>query len=296
MRRPLLAALALSTIVGLTSPARSARADGGARLRARDLAEQGDAQFYAGRCDRAVTLWRQAFAVYRAPTIMVRVARCEELVGHVVAAARTLEAIAGEALAADAPPAFVSARAEATRELPLLRARIATLRIAVRRRGGAWLVPVSIAIDGAPAPGGAIPIDPGPHRVRVQADGAEWERAVYLQDGEARTLDVALWTEPLPAVPWAPLGVAAFGAGAVAMATGVGLSVSALSTVRGLDGAPGADSRARSYSFAAEGTLIGGAALVLTGAVLVTANVRVGHESRIRFAAAPRGVILTGEL
>jgi hypothetical protein len=310
MNRALLRALALSSLVGAASPARRARADEGVRLEARGIAEQGDAQFYAGRCDRAMPLWRRAFALYPAPTVALRVARCQALLGQVVAAAATLESIAVEPLKPDAPPAFVAARDEGKRELLGVRARIATLRLEVRPCFGAGAVPVTVEIDGAPVPAGTVPVDPGTHRVRVHAEGADWEREVRLDDGEARTLDVALQVDPLPAVPHAQrsAGLAVFGAGVVALATGVGLSVSALSTARALDAGCAADrtacppgssraiDRARAYSFAADGTLAGGAVLVVTGAVLLTANLPFGRASRVRFSAAPRGVILGGEL
>jgi len=310
MNRALLVTLALSTALGVTSPARRARADDGARLEARGIAEQGDAQFYAGRCDRAMPLWRRAFAVYRAPTITLRIARCQALLGQVVAAAATLESMATETLKADAPPAFLAAREDGARELPGVRARIAMLRITVRPRGATGSVPVSVEIDGSPAPAGAVPIDPGTHRVRVHAEGVDWEREVRLDDGEARTLEVALWVEPLPSVPRAQrnVGLLALGAGSVALATGVGLSVSALSTARALDALCGADrtacppatqgaiDRTRAYSLAADGTLAGGALMVAAGAILLTARLRFGGETRVRFSAAPRGLLLTGEL
>jgi hypothetical protein len=311
MNRAPLLCLALLSLLGGASIARPARADEGARLEARAIAEQGDAQFYAGRCDRAMPLWRQAFAVYHAPTLTLRIARCQALLGQVVAATATLESITDLALEPDAPPAFVAARDDGRRELPGVQARIATLRIAVRPRGSGAPVPVTVEIDGSPAPARAIlPIDPGTHHVRVHAESATWEREVHLDDGEARTLDVALWVEPLPTVPRAQRNTAltAFGAGVVALATGVGLSVSALSTARALDSVCGADrmhcppeaqaaiDRTRAYSLAADGTLTGGALLVVSGAVLLTAHLRFGHESRVRFEAAPRGVILTGEL
>ena len=118
-----------------------------------------------------------------------------------------------------------------------MRARIASLRVAVRPRTGE--VPVTIEIDGSPAAGGpgAIPVDPGAHHVRVHAERATWSREVHHDDGESRTLDVALWVEPLPAVPPAQRhagALAALGLGVASLATGVGLSVSALSTSRSL--------------------------------------------------------------
>lgn len=307
MNRALSLALALAFPLG---GAATAHAGESPRLEARSIAEQGDAQFYAGRCDKAVPLWRKADAVYHAPTLLLRVARCQALLGRVVAAVATLESVVSEAPKPDAPPAFVAAREDGLRELPGLRARIATLRIVVRPRGGN--VPVTVEIDGSPVPVGAdaIPLDPGAHRVGVRAERASWEREVHLDDGEARLLDVALWVEPLPALPpvQRSVGLSAFGAGVASLATGIGLSVSALSTARALEVACGPDrahcppsqqgaiDRTQAYSLAADGTLAAGAILVVAAAVMLTVNLHVGHDSLVRLGATPRGVVFAGEL
>jgi hypothetical protein len=314
MRRSLFLALVLAS--SLSAANARAGADAHARLAARAIAEQGDEQFYAGRCDKAVPLWRRADALYHAPTLVLRVARCQLLLGRVVAAAASLQSIVDEPLSPEVPPAFVAARDDARRELPHVRARIASLRVVVRPRLGVGAplgaVPITVEIDGAAvAPGPwALPIDPGTHRVEVRADRASWAREVQLDDGEVRTLDVALWVEPLPTVPEAQrgIGLLALGLGVASLATGVGLSVSALSTARDLEticgpsrtqcpsSAQQAIERTRVYSSAADGTLAGGALLVVAGAVLVTADLHLGREARVRVVASPRGVVLAGAL
>ena len=306
MHRALFLAVAAATSAGMPL----ARAGEGPRVEARALAQQGDAQFYAGRCDKAMPLWLRADTRFHAPTILLRIARCQALLGRVVEAAASLRSIVEEPLAPDAPPAFVAARADAERELPDVRARIASLRVAVRPHRGD--VPVTVEIDGSssPASPGPIPIDPGVHHVRVHAERATWAREVHLDDGESRTLDVALWIEPLPAVPPGQrnAGLVSFGAGIAALATGVGLSVSALSTSRSLDAICGPDrtacppsaqdaiDRTRAYSLAADGTLAAGAVLVVAGAVLLTTDLRFGREPHVHLLASPRGLALGGEL
>ncbi len=103
-------------------------------------------------------------------------------------------------------------------------------------------------------------------------------------------------------------GAAVFGAGVAALATGVGFSVSALSTARAVaeicaaNGAlcslptRAATDRAHACSLAADGTLVAGAALVAAGALLFTLDLHVARESRVRFSASSRGVILAGSL
>jgi hypothetical protein len=310
MNRALLLVLGLSSYLAGEAVG---RADEGARLEAKTIAGHGDERFYAGRCDEAIPLWRRAAALYRAPTLALRVAHCQALLGQVVAAAATLDALLAEAPRPEAP-VFAAAREDAQRELARVRARIAELRVVVSPRGGGPVpVAFTVEIDGAPAPPAAavIPIDPGTHRVRVRAGRASWESEVHLADAEVRTLDVPLWVEPLPAVSPAQRtgGLVTFGAGSAALAAGIGLSVAALSTSRALDAvcgpdrmqcppsAQGAVDRLHAYSLAADGTLVGGAALVVAGAVLLTVDLRFGRESsRVRLVGAPGGVAVAGGL
>ena len=88
----------------------------------------------------------------------------------------------------------------------------------------------------------------------------------------------------------------------------MGLSVSALSTTRGLQAACGPDTTpcppaaqgaidcTRTYSLAADGTLVGGAVLVVAAAVLLTTDLHLGRDALVRLGATPRGVVFTGEL
>jgi hypothetical protein len=289
---------------------RAVRADESARAAARTIAEQGDAQFYAGRCDNAIPLWRKADGVYHAPTIVLRVARCQALLGQVVAAAASLHALVNEPREADAPPAFAAAREAAEHELPRVRARIASLRVDVRTSRSD--VPVALEIDGSQVEALAKPleVDPGTHHVRVSAGDATWTHEVALGDGEAKTIEVPLVVDALPSVSRAQrnAGLGVFAAGAGALATGIGFSVAALSLGRSLDAicgsgrahcplsAQGDIDRARTYSIAADGVLVGAAAFVVAGAVLLTVDLHVGKKERVRFVATPRGGVFAGEL
>jgi hypothetical protein len=301
MDRALLLGAALFSFLGSAGVARAATNDE-LRAEARVIAEQGDAQFDAGRCDKAIPLWRTAESIFHAPTILLRVARCQTLLGKVVDAAGGLEAIAVEPLRPESPAPFFAAQAEAKRDLPLVRARIATLAVNVRVRG--LRVPTRIEIDGVTMPEGrtSFPVDPGPRLVRVRAEGSLWERTVLLQDGERRACDVALWIDPPPPAPRTQraIGLGAGGVGLAALVVGAGFSIAALTTSHHLDGVCGPDrtrcpaseqgaiGRVRAYSAIADGTLGGGAALAITGAVLLVAEAPPRAEGpRIRFAASP---------
>jgi hypothetical protein len=305
MRTPLVVALLTTAAVAGT-----ARADEAARVTARSIAEHGDAQFYAGRCDKAIALWRKADAVFHAPTIVLRIARCQALLGQVVAAAATLESLTREPKAPDEPPVFAAAREASERELPRLRARIASISVDVRANGGS--VPYAVDIDGARIVSPWLPtlVDPGSHRVRVTAGEATWTREVALDDGEVTTIDVPIRVEALPLVSTRQrnVGLAAFGVGVAGLATGVGFSVAALSIGHSLDAicgparthcpasAQGSIDRARAYSLAADGTLVAGGISLAAGVVLVTVDLRLGHPERVHIAASPAGATLAGEL
>src|SRR5438067_291363 len=114
-RAAAIAIIWLSSVVA--APARADPPASDPRAEAREIAERGDAQFDAGRCDKAIPLWREAAAKFRAPTIVLRIARCQALVGKVVDAAATLESITKEPLEPDASAAFEEAKQQAERDL-----------------------------------------------------------------------------------------------------------------------------------------------------------------------------------
>jgi hypothetical protein len=309
MNRALFLSAALGAGIAGEAPARAdppaaARSDDELRAEARAIARHGDAQFDAGRCDKALPLWRWAEQTYHAATLLLRVARCQSLLGRVVEAAATLQAIVDEPIRAGAPEAFVLAREEARRELPAVRARVASLRVVVRPTGPPAGVPTAIEIDGIPVPDGVreIALDPGDHRVGVRAGASVWERTVTLEDGEARAFDVPLWSDPPPApLRWQrAAGLALGGLGVASLAAGVGLGVAALGVSRRLDlecgpdrtrcpaSAQGDVDRVAAFSVGADGALGGGAVLVIAGAVLLVTEARpAAQEPRVRFSASP---------
>jgi hypothetical protein len=294
--RSLIAMLATLTILSATFHARAddtGPAD--RRGQARALAENGDAEFAKGRCDRAVPLWQQAESLFPAPTLLLRVARCEALLGHVVVATATLQRLLDQQLPTDAPEAFTDAREEATRSLPRLRARIATLRVDVTGEGGVVQVD-----DAAVRAGEPLPVDPGPHSVRVRAGDATWESNVTLGDGETRAVSVNVVSRRAP--PETPtqrkVGYVVGGAGLVAVVVGSIVGATALATASSLGGSCGADrtqcppsaqsdiDSLRTRSLLADLALGGGAALVIAGAV-VTFTSPASREPPVRLEIVP---------
>lgn len=291
--------------------ARAEGADDHARAEARSLASQGDEAFSRGRCDLAVPLWKQAESRFHAPTLLFRVARCQTILGKVVDAAATLEAIVGEKLGPSAPPPFHEAQRDAAVELASVKARIATLEIAVEIRG-ADATPI-VTVDDAPAPAGGartFAVDPGAHRVRVSARDAVWEQTVQLVDGEKRVVRVAISTiqakAPLP--PQRLVGYILGGVGIASMAVGGVFGANAVSDQHALRDQCGADGHAcppgtqsqisalRTKALVADLAIGGGAAVFIAGAVVVlTAPTPKREEPRLFIAPMGLGAQLGGK-
>lgn len=236
----------ISSLLFLASSKASAQtppASEDVRARARTVAGQGDAEFSAGRCDRAIRLWKEADTIFTAPTIELRIAHCQALIGHVVEASTTLESIVAAKLAPDAPEAFVAARGQAQTELPALKARIATVTIETRDMRGAAID--ELLIDDEPMPHGksTFSIDPGKHRIRMRWGSESTEKSIELGDGEKRTIVTSTILEQPPPPP-KPARTAAYvvgGAGLALAAVGGVLGVMALGKSSDLKDVCGAD-------------------------------------------------------
>jgi len=227
-------AVTLISTLSLLAPvvhAQEADADE-ARMRARALAEKGDASFAAGRCDQAIPLWSQAEETFHAPTIQLRIANCYALLGKVVQAERVLTLIASEQLSADAPDAFRAAQEQAVATLPTVRSRIATIEVAVHR-ASARATP-RVFVDDEPVTSGLarVQVDPGRHRVRVEAGTARWETSVQVEERGHAHVAAALREEvaPAPARPQRTVGLILGGVGLATAAVGSYFGVRALGT------------------------------------------------------------------
>jgi hypothetical protein len=288
---------------------RFARAEEAARERARALATEGDQLFARGRCDQAIALWTEADAAYHAPTIVLRIGRCEALLGRVVQAAATLESIVSEGTSAMDGDAFRLAREDAARELPVIRARIARLVIEVEGAGAADAPPVRAEIDGHPVEiGTAAAVDPGHHELRVMAGSGTWSQREKVADGEARSVRVRLLTHATPETRSGSraMGYVLGGAGAAGMAVGAGFgaaSVALSHTLFGVCGPAGnacPPSQKGQIETLSRDTLVSdlalgtGAALFVIGAVVVLAENGTHTERPLQFDLVGSGVSVHG--
>lgn len=258
-----------------------------ARAEARTLASQGDEAFSRGRCDVAVPLWKQAESRFHAPTLLFRVARCQTILGKVVEAAATLQAIVDEKLGPNAPPPFLDAQRDAAGELGSVKARIASLEVIVDLRGIGATPIITVDDDPAKAKGSALDatfaVDPGAHRVRVAANDAIWEQTIQMKDGESRVVRVALGAEQKKSAipPQRLVGYILGGVGIATMAVGGYFGATAVSDQHSLRDAcplgpkncpvsagPQIDSL-RTKALVADLTIGGGAAVFVAAAILV---------------------------
>jgi hypothetical protein len=280
--------------------------DSDAREHARALAMDGDQLFARGRCDQAIERWTEADASYHAPTIVVRIARCEALLGRVVQAATALESIVAEAPAAGEGDAFRIAREDAARELPVIRARIAHLVVAVDGTGAGE---ARAEIDGhAVEVGTSVAVDPGPHDVRVTSASSTWSRRERVVDGETRTVRVGVLQHASLETRSGgrTLGFIVGGTGMAAMAAGAAFGVASVTLSHTLfdrcgpqgntcpPGEQGQIDALKRDAFVSDLALGTGAALFLTGAIVIVTEKLTRSEGPVQVELVGTGVSIHG--
>jgi tetratricopeptide (TPR) repeat protein len=106
--------------------------DGGNLDLARSVAVTGREAFNAGDYETALTLFRKAYSLYAAPTVVLYEARTLEKMGHMIEALDAYSRTALIPVPSNAPAQFAEAIAAAHEEGEALRARIPTLEISIR--------------------------------------------------------------------------------------------------------------------------------------------------------------------
>ena len=290
--RAKLSALFLAAVIAATATG-AARADGGsddARTAARARGEQGLQLFEAKRWGEAYTAFREADALYHAPTLTLFMGHCERNQGRLVEAKALYARLVNEPVPVAAPEQFRKAQAQARAELEAIGARIPRL-VAVATgptAEGARLEVDGVAVDaGALAAG--VEVNPGRHALAAKSQGASGRSSVTLAEGEESRVQIALLAEgPAAAkdggrrgsiVP----GAVVLGAGGVITAIGAitgGLAAGKISDIksrcRTIAGAehclvadiPARDSAQTLITVSTVGLIAGGAAL-LAGTALV---------------------------
>jgi hypothetical protein len=195
-------AWAALAVVLLAAPAVSAQPSTADAARA--LYVEGKALRQSGDLQGSLEKLGAAHALYATPITALELGRGFALVGRLRRAVEVLESIERLPVKPEESAKAAAARAEAKTLLAQYRARVA--RLVLKVEGG----PARVRVDGEVVPGEALGaawlVDPGPHRVEVEADERRAGEDVRLGEGEERTLTLRL---PPPPPPPPPLPTAA---------------------------------------------------------------------------------------
>ncbi len=201
----LLAVLSCTLVVG--SPREASAEPSDVDLAgARKLFEQGIHQEEAGDWAAALVTFRKVAAVRANHVVRFHVGLCLEKTGKLVAARDEFLVARGLAEKEDSPDAKKTV-ASATKHITALDARIP--RIRVRRPE----VGATLSIDGTLVGGlfdTQVPLDPGKHRIDVQAAGYEpYHAEVTTLEGELTPVEITpVLTKTKPSAPDKPTAVA----------------------------------------------------------------------------------------
>jgi hypothetical protein len=204
----------------------SSKAPEGRQTAARGLALEGLKLFGADRYAEALATFREADALFHAPSVTLYIARCQRKMGKLLDARATYDKLLAEDLPKDASPQFVQAHVEAGQELEALKHRIPTLRVVVV---GVPAGEAQVMLDGVPFVEGTKELDPGRYTVEIRRATRPGEapvtRAVLLVEGSPKILTVDLGAatvpEGTPPGRWYLPGGIALGVGVLGLGAGV---------------------------------------------------------------------------
>ena len=186
-----LSALALVPATALAAPP-EAKVE--TKSTARLQADRGYELFEAGKFAEAAQAFRQAEAIFHAPTLVFAIARAESKAGHLLEARTLYKQVIAEKLAPSAPPEFQGAQESSRGELATLEARIAHVVITVNGGAGrAFVVSLDENVVGISALEKPIEVDPGAHQLVVLPDhGATEKRTVTVVEGGTESVAIDL--------------------------------------------------------------------------------------------------------
>jgi hypothetical protein len=293
----LVAALVVTPAWGQTNPSADPKE------MARTLGEEGLALHGAGRFADAYEKFATAERIQHSPVLVLWMARSKRALAELLEARRLYDRVATETLASDASPKWQNAQRDATTELAALRPRIPTL--AVRFAEG---VPAdaAVTIDGkAVAAGDPQELDPGDHRVEVNAAGyAAFSRDVHLGEGDHEVVEVPSFGSTEPEEGSVVPGAVLVGIGGAGLLAGVATGVAALvladqvesSCVDGRFCLPEDEAKADdadALGRASTGLFIAGGVIAAVGIVLVVVRPGGGEEVGLGVGPGSFGVRAT---
>lgn len=214
------AAFVLSSLTSSPSSASAQTAAPSPRETARALANGAANAIASGDYAQGEAMLARAYQVYPAPTIAVLHARTLVWLGRLAAGVSAYQRATLATLKPDAPEAFRSAVASAKTELAELRPRVPRLQVLVRQRGERN-GHSRLELDGKLVPsaqlGRWILADPGRRTVRVEWNGATYERSVRLEERQSVVVEI-VEPQASPLARWATVG--ALGVGVIGVGAG----------------------------------------------------------------------------
>lgn len=188
----------LAVFLALASVASTASAqmsDSERKSAARAAFQEGVALQQQGKVAEALARFQAGEKLYDAPTISLRVAQCQVLLGKLVQGAETYEALVRRNLGPNPTEAFVEAQKQAETELPAVRQRIPTLRVTIKPDASS-LSNLHVIENDADVPvellGIARPINPGVYKLHAVADGWTTTAPVELRVAEKEHKSIEL--------------------------------------------------------------------------------------------------------
>lgn len=188
----------LAVFLALASVASTASAqmsDSERKSAARAAFQEGVALQQQGKVAEALARFQAGEKLYDAPTISLRVAQCQVLLGKLVQGAETYEALVRRNLGPNPTEAFVEAQKQAETELAAVRQRIPTLRVTIKPDASS-LSNLHVIENDADVPvellGIARPINPGVYKLHAVADGWTTTAPVELRVAEKEHKSIEL--------------------------------------------------------------------------------------------------------
>lgn len=257
--RSTLASLSLTAFLFAASVATPALADASAenKAAARSLGIEGIQLARQGDCQKAIPLLERAETLFHAPSILGTLGECQVQVGRLVEGTENLNRVAREALAPDAPAAFVQAQERARIVLAEALPKIARLTIVVKPEG---LADVQVTVNGAAVSNALIgaprPTDPGEREIVISAPGyVTHKQTVTLAEGGSETVEAELTPDPDAQV-----------------------AATSVSTSSGASGASSSSGMSTQRILGYSGVGLGGALLIAGG---ITGLMAVGKENTL---------------
>jgi hypothetical protein len=262
---------------------------------ARSKGEEALRLFRAERFDEAYKEFREADALFHAPTFVLYMARCQHKRGKLLEASALYQRLLAEPLPENASDAFRRAQEAGRVELATVEERTPKVTIVLT---GVPAESASVTLDGSPVRlgSGEIKLNPGRHTIEAKVENAEPRaRSFTLAEGSAARIELVLTPSSvggslMPAFLAFGVGVAALGVGAITGAVSLSKVSDLKSRCKG-NLCPikdqGEADVARAFGDASTAAFSIGGAVMAVGVVLAVVRPFGGAEPAASSARAP---------